>query len=214
MASPQNEPRDCVVKVVLMGAAGSGRAAIIKAVAAKYAHASVRAGELGEGRIFRTEFFWPEALQDGRRLRIRLFGLSGRADYNAMTELLLCGVSGIVFSASLARDQGFAAQDALAALLFNASHHRMDLSTLPMSLQYHALTNAPVFAPEEMDELLSISPGSLPRFVANEPAGEARREAVDCVIAELRNRMDVPAPSRGKRRSLRRRRPTADAVQY
>jgi GTPase SAR1 family protein len=62
---------DRLAKVVLVGSAGAGKSGIVKAVAEKYVHSSVRAGGIGEGNFFRTEFFWPEPMIDGGQLRVR-----------------------------------------------------------------------------------------------------------------------------------------------
>jgi hypothetical protein len=65
---------DHLAKVVLVGSAGAGKSGIVKAVAEKYVHSSVRAGEIGEGDFFRTEFLWPEPMIDGGSLPASFFG--------------------------------------------------------------------------------------------------------------------------------------------
>jgi len=201
MPNAPSGSEDRLAKVVLIGTPGVGKSVILKAVAEQYAHGSIRAGEIGEGKIFRTEFFWPEVLPGGGRLRIRLFALSGRPVYNAITELVLAEADGIVFVANLARDQGPAAQEALETMVRNAKLNKLDLATLPVAMHYHQPLAGPVptslFKAEEMDQLLGLAPGSVVRFVTDPGDNGLLRGPVEWIAARIASGgKDLPNPVR------------------
>ncbi len=187
--SPTAEARsgseDLLAKVVLVGPPGVGKAAIVKRVAEHYAHSSVRAGEIGEGKIFRTEFFWPTPVQDGRRLRVRLFGISGQPAYNAVSELVLAKADGVVFVADLRRAQGPAVRESLQDLVQTAGRNGLDLATLPVALHYHCPVLAPFLEPEEMDRWLGIASGSVARFVTGPGDNGPMRAPVEWIVAQI-----------------------------
>jgi hypothetical protein len=194
MANALSVSRDRLAKVVLVGSAGAGKSAIVKAVAEKYAHASVRAGEIGEGKVYRTEFFWPEPMSDGGQLRVRLYGLSGAPVYKAVEELVLADADGVVFVGNLARDEGDAVLLALHSMALNAQQNGMDLTKLPAAVHYHR-ASAPAFEPDEMDAWLGITPGAVPRFVTGPEDHSQLRSSVEWTVAQIANRSDRVAES-------------------
>lgn len=186
------------VKVVVLGTPGAGKAGIVKAVADAYAHSSVRVGELGGARVYRTEFYWPEALPDGRQLRVRLFAVSGAPSYGAVTELLLQEADGLLFAASLAHETGVATRDALRAMVAAAGHLELDLGTLPSAMQYVYPPGAQTGTPQQMDEWLGIPSGSLPTFLSGREGDPDPGSGVNWVIEELMRRRN---PAEEKRRA-------------
>ena len=198
MTNAPSVSSECAAKVVLVGSSGVGKAAIVKAMAKKYAHSAVRAGEIGEGKVFRTEFFWPEPLHDGGRLFVRLFGISGNPVYNAVEELVLANADGVVFVANLAHDEGPAVRAALRAMVLNGQHSGIDFTSMPAALHYHLGACVPAFEPNEMDEWLGIPTGSVPRFVTGPEGNGELRSPAEWIIAQIANRSDHPAaPSKG-----------------
>lgn len=163
---------DVVAKVVLTGVSGSGKSMVLRAMARRYAHESVRVGEVAGGSVFRTEFFWPQELADGRRLRIKLFALSGAPAYNAANELLLTGCAGLVFYADVRPERLDEAREALRSVVFNAGRSGVDLASLPMAVQYHYPGAEPQFDPDKMDQWLGMTPGSVVRFMASREGNE------------------------------------------
>ena len=63
-------------------------------IARRHAHDSIKVGEVTGGPVYATEFYWPEELLDGRRLRVRIFALSGRPVDIAVDELLMTDCAG------------------------------------------------------------------------------------------------------------------------
>lgn len=197
MMTDRNAPCEGSAKVVLLGCAGAGKAAIVKAVAEQYARGSARAGELGESRIYRTEFFWPHLLPDGGSFRVRLFAVCGQPEYNAVCELLVAGADGIALVGSLARRQVPAMQAAFRAMVFNARHRGVDLLSIPVVLHYRRPAGEPACEPEELDQILGVPPGAIPRFVTGPDEQEEIRSAVEWIVAAIANRADArAAPSR------------------
>lgn len=177
-----SEPR---AKVAIVGSSGVGKASMVRALGRVYAHDSVCASDLGEARVFRTEFFWPQELPDGRRLRVGVYAISGPADYNAVQELLLSGAAGVVFVASLARAHRDQARVAYEALLFNARHHGMDLGRVPMALHYRRSAPGAMLEPEELGQVLGELPEGARRFVTEGGDERDLRAPVEWVVAEL-----------------------------
>jgi len=206
MISAQSVAADLLAKVVLVGPPGAGKASILKAMAEYYAHSSVRAGEVGEGKVFRTEFFWPHALADGGRLRVRLFALSGEPVYHAVGQLLMAKADGLIFVANLARAEGDAVRGALHAMVLNAQRNSLDLSSLPAALHYHragaGVLRTPVFSPEEMDQWLGIPPGAVPRFVTEPENSGTLRASVEWIVNRIANQVRSEVQPRFRERAI------------
>ena len=121
---------------------------------------------MGGARVYRTEFYWPEALANGRQLRVRLFAVSGAPSYGAVTELLLREADGLLFVASLAHETGVATREALRGMVAAAGHLELDLGSFPAAMQYVYPPGAQTGTPQQMEQWLGIPSGSLPTFVS------------------------------------------------
>lgn len=172
MAGNSREPQELVVKVVLTGLPESGKAVVLRHIAHRRAHDSISAGEFAGGAVHATEFYWPEQLTDGRRLRVRLFALSGRPAYNAVHELLVADCDGLVFVADVRPERLAEAQEAFRGTAFNVGRSGRDLKTIPLVLQYHHRGVAPEFDLDKMDRWLGVEPGSVERLTACYPREE------------------------------------------
>ena len=182
MAQRDEHGQVLVAKVVLVGVPDSGKSAILRQMAERYAHASLRADEVAGADVFRTEFFWPDAFSDGRRLRVRLFAVSGHPAYNAVDELLLEGCDGVVFVTKVEGEQAAAGRDSLRTLVFNAGRNGFELDSRPVVLQYSGVDKVPGFRPEQMDEWLGVPPGSVARFASGSQPGEDLCQGVEWVV--------------------------------
>jgi signal recognition particle receptor subunit beta len=183
MADRDEDGRVVVAKIVLTGVPGSGKSAILQQVADRYAHSSVSVGDVAGGAVFRTEFFWPEVLRDGRRLRVRLFAVSGHPCYNAVDELLLADCDGIVFVTGVTPESLARGRVALRTLVFNAGRNDYELDSRPIVFHYAKADRQPGFLPEQADEALGIPAGSVVRFVTGTRVGEDLCQAVEWVVA-------------------------------
>lgn len=172
--------------MALIGAPATGKAAIVNAIATAYAHSSIRAGEVGEGKVYRTEFYWPDHSGSAEPLRVRLFGLSGAPVYHAVSQLVMAGADGLVFVANLTRREGEASRCAMRAFRLNAERNGLDLSTLPVVLHYRQpAISLECFTPDELDEWLGIAPGVVPRVVTAYGGQSDLRQGVEAVIGCL-----------------------------
>lgn len=182
MAGVVNNGQDVLAKVVLTGIPDSGKGELLRHMARRHAHDSVRVGEVGGGAVYRTEFYWPEELEGGRRLRVRLFALSGRPTFNAVSELLLAGCDGLVFVADVQPDRLAEVQAAFRGVIYNAGRSGIDLKRLPLVMQYHHRGEEPGFDPDRMDQWLGITSGEVERltirFSEEDQAGCAGVEQV------------------------------------
>lgn len=172
MAANSREQPELVVKIVLTGLPGSGKADVLRHMARRHAHDSIRVGEVAGGAVYGTEFYWPEELADGRRLRVRLFALSGRPAYNAVHELLIADCDGLVFVADVRPERLAEAQEVFRGTLFNIGRSGRDLKAMPLVLQYHHAGEKPEFDLDKMDQWLGVSPGSVERLTACYPREE------------------------------------------
>jgi hypothetical protein len=172
MAANSREQRELVVKIVLTGLPGSGKAVVLRYIARRHAHDSIRVGEVGGGSVYATEFYWPEELLDGRRLRVRLFALSGRPAYNAVHELLITDCDGLVFAADVRPERLAEAQEVFRGMLFNLERSGRDPKAMPLVLQYHHSGARPEFDLDKMDRWLGIAPGTVERLTACYPREE------------------------------------------
>ena len=185
MAEVNEESLQIDANIVLTGVPDSGKAAILRQMAQRYAHDSVLTGEVAEARVCRTGFFWPELLPNGGRLRLELYAVSGKPHYNAVDELLLERCAGLVFVADVREERLYEAREALRSLVFNAGRNRFELDAMPVALQYTRTDYHPGFVPEQMDQWLGIPPGSVTRFVSGASQGENLCEAVEWVVQKI-----------------------------
>lgn len=198
MAERDENGKVLLVKIVLAGVPGSGKAAILRQMADRYAHGSQRVGYAAGGEVFRTDFFWPEVLADGRRLRVRLFAVSGCPAYNAVDELVLGGCDGVVFVTGVSPGSLEKGRDALRTLVFNAGRNGYELASRPIVFQYTRVDEVPGFRPEPVDEWLGIPPGSVARFVSGSHGGDDLCRAVEWAIGWViheNSPLEVPAMS-------------------
>ncbi len=180
--------REVAVKVVLLGTPAAGKAAVVKAVADSLGGVPVRVGEVGGARVYRTEVFWPEDLPDGRRLRIRLYALSGMPEYHAVGQLVLTGADAVVFMASLAAEDAHRTREALQSMVAHAERLGLDLGAVPVAMQYHRKTGGGMVDPKEMERWLGVTPGAVASYLTGTGTESDPGAAVKGVAAELARR--------------------------
>lgn len=183
MAEDRNATAEIRFKVAIVGAPGSGRAAMVNAMANQYASSPVRMSEIGGGRVVRSEFRLPAVGAESRALHVHLIGVSAEPDYDAVTDLVVEGADAILLAVSLAHERAMQARLALQKLLTSAQHNGIVLESIPVALTYAISTSSPQLTPEEMDRGLGISPAALPRFVIAPGSEEVLRAPVEWIIA-------------------------------
>jgi len=171
--------------VVVAGATGSGRGDLLQAFAGRNGGVPVREGALGGSRIWRVEMIWPEALSDGRLLRLGLFALTGKGRYNAAEELLLRGVDGVVCLIDVAPENLRFGWDAMIRLSDNLRRTGVELMDLPLAVQYHRVDRHYGFDLRRMDEWLGLPAGRVARFTSRSNEIDVDGGAIDSVVGQV-----------------------------
>ena len=173
------------VKLVLAGAEGSGRAEWLAAFAKRMGNIPVRQTTVGETRVRRTEFVWPQPLPDGRLLRLLVFATTGPLAYNAIEQLLMQQADGvaILFDASPERLQ--ASRDALLRAADNIQRAGHKLGTIPTVVQYHHIERHHNFSAEKLDAWIGLPADRIPRFSTPSHIIDAPDAALDTLVAEI-----------------------------
>ena len=186
MSRLDSRSREVWTKVVLFGSPGTGIKEVLGGVSDHYAHTKVHFDKVGEAGVMRTEVIWPNPLPNDWHLRMRLYGVSGQPDYNALNELLLSEVDGVVFVADVSNEETLkGAVEALKLMVFNLQRLKYDLQKLPIALHYHRAEAHELFRPELMDHFLGIPEGSVPRFVTKTGDGPMLMSAAVDHLATL-----------------------------
>lgn len=185
----QQDGRQVTVKVALAGAADTGKLAILRAVAARCACATVREHPVGSIRVHRVEWTEAETLPDGRFLHVVAHSLSGAVEYNAAEELLLREVSGIVFVVDVDPARFRETWDSLMRLADNTKRNGYDLHSVALALQYHRADLHPQVEPAHLDARLGVPPGLIPRFVSSSQRPDQEGSAFDSVLGQIKARL-------------------------
>ncbi|WP_367871348.1 hypothetical protein [Luteolibacter sp. Populi] len=186
----EQDSRQVSVKVALAGAADTGKLAILRAVAARCASATVREHFVGSIRVHRVEWTEPQTLPDGRFLHVAAHSLSGPMEYNAAEELLLRSVAGIVFVVDVDPTRFKATWESLMRLSDNTKRNGYDLDGVALALQYHRADLHPEIDPALLDKRLGVPPGLIPRFVSSSRQPDAEGLAFDSVIEQIKERLE------------------------
>jgi len=179
------------VKLVVAGDTGSGRGELMRAFAERAGGVPVREGTLGGSRIWRLETIWPQPLEDGRLLRLRVFALTGKSDYNAAEELLLRDVDGVVCLIDAAPENLKFGWEALIRLSDNLRRAGLELGELPLAVQYHRVDRHFGFDVRRMDQWLGLPAGRVARFVSRSGGVDFEGGAIDSVLAQIAARVLV-----------------------
>lgn len=180
---------EVTAKLVLAGAAGSGRGELLRALARRLNEVPVHEGVVGPARVLRVEAIWPEPLADGRVLRLRVFAGTGPSPHNATDELLVRGADGVVLLFDVTPEQLRASWDAMVRLADNLRRAGTDIGRIPLAVQYHRADRHPGFSAERFDEWLGLPAGRCPRFVTDAECPDCEGGAVDAVVAGIGSRL-------------------------
>jgi hypothetical protein len=185
----QENGRQVSVKVALTGAADTGKLAILRAIAGRFASATVREHSVGAVHVHRVEWTEPHTLPDGRFLNVAVHSLTGRVEYNAAEELLVRDAAGIVFVVDVDPAKFKATWDSLMRLSDNTKRNGFDLHSVGLAIQYHRADLYPDFDAQKLDQRLGVPPGLIPRFVSTSREPDAEGLAFDSVLTQIRERI-------------------------
>jgi hypothetical protein len=184
---------EVAAKLVLAGAAGAGRSELLRALAGRLGEVPVREGVVGPARVQRIEAIWPEPMADGRLLRLRVYAPTGHSCYNAVEELLVRGVDGVVLLFDVTPEQLRFGWEAMVRLADNLRRAGLEFGHVPMAVQYHRADRHAGFSAARLDRWLSLPAGGIPRLVTRSDAPDGEGGAVDAVVAEIGRRLVGPA---------------------
>lgn len=179
------ESTEVPVKLLVAGATGSGRGDMLRAFAERIGGVPIREGTLGGARIWRVETMWPQPLEDGRLMRLRLFAPTGRSGYNAIEELLVRGLDGVVCLLDVAPENIRFGWDAVVKLSENLRRVDLELGELPLAVQYHRVERHHGFDAGRMDQRLGLPAGRVARFTSRSDRVDCEGGAIDSVIGQI-----------------------------
>lgn len=189
MAKWANDAGEVSIKIAVIGQPGSGKATILKQVANAQAQAAVRTGVIAEAEVSRTEFIWPDPIQDGPFVRVKVFALSGNPVHEAAEQMLLVNADALVFVVDCDPQYIAGSRDSLLSMMSNAEHVGLDWGKTVVVMQYNRAERYPQMKPEDLDQWLGIENGKVARFItasnSEENLGVAINDAVQKVIARL-----------------------------
>lgn len=185
----KQDRRQVSVKVALVGAADTGKLAILRAIAGRYGFATVREHSVGTMHVHRVEWTEPSTLSDGRFLNVAIHSLTGPTEYNAAEELLLRDSAGVIFVADVDPARYQDAWDSLMRLSENTRRNGCDLHSLALAIQYHRADLVAGFDPRTLDQRLGVPPGLIPRFVSTSHQPDAEGLAFDSVLDQIKARL-------------------------
>jgi hypothetical protein len=166
-----------------------------------YIYAKTAPGSRGEMVSLETEtdrtlFFDLLPLEVGKvggfRTRLQLYTVPGQVFYNTTRKLVLKGVDGVVFVADSQRPMADANVESLQNLQENLAELGLDISTIPLVLQYNKRDLRNILSVEELEQALNPN-RTLPAFeavaVKGEGVFETLKEITKLTLKNLRRRM-------------------------
>lgn len=173
-----------------------------------YIYAKTAPGSRGEMVSLETEtdrtlFFDLLPLEVGKvggfRTRLQLYTVPGQVFYNTTRKLVLKGVDGVVFVADSQRPMAEANVESFQNLQENLAELGLDISSIPLVLQYNKRDLRNILSVEELDRALNPT-GTLPAFEAIAVQGDGVFETLKAItkltLKNLRRRMAVQESQR------------------
>jgi hypothetical protein len=136
----------------------------------------------------------------GFKTRLQLYTVPGQVFYNTTRKLVLKGVDGLVFVADSQRPMREANVESFQSLLENLKELGLELSELPLVLQYNKRDLKNILAIEELNADLNQD-GSFPYHessaINGEGVFETLKEITKLTLKKLRKRMTAPETETG-----------------
>ena len=164
MASLDRVTREVKIKIALAGVPFVGKEEMLRDFANRCGQARFHSSVIGESRIFSA--FITNRVPDHPewKLTMSVHTVAGQADYNAITELLLDNLDGLVFVCPIQAAEAEELRDSLRLTLFNLRRRGLDLEALPVVMHYREQERLPGFDISQLERYLGVEPDSLPSF--------------------------------------------------
>lgn len=190
---------ECNIKIVYYGPGLSGKTTNLQII-----HKNVAEGKRGKLTALATDLdhtlffdYMPIDLGKigGMNLRLRLFTVPGQVYYNAIRKLVLRCVDGIVFVADSQEAQKEANKESLQSLKENLAEAGLDITTIPLIIQYNKRDLANIMSLEQMEELLNRDLG-VPSFPAVAVTGDNVEACLKAIANKTIQRAEMSLPNR------------------
>jgi hypothetical protein len=189
---------EVIIKVAVVGQHGAGKKHILKHVARDRDQSTVRTGVVSGAEVVRTEFIWPEPIDDGPFVRVKVLAISGKPLHQAAEQLLLADCDALVFVVDCDPDRVSESRDCLNALGSNAHDVALNWANTTVVVQYNRYERYPDIDAEKLDAWLGVDNARAQRFVTRSDGGDdlgvAVYAAVQEVVARLGGQISKPQP--------------------
>lgn len=179
------------VKIALMGPSGSGKSDILRALSSSKGSGPYHSQKVGETEVCRCSCDWTGMLKPGWTLDLTAFSTKGEVHFNAVSEMLLDGVDGIIFVIPVDSSRASEVRESLQTLSFNMRRYGRNLGDIPVTMHYHGSEKIPDFDPSMLDDFLGINGDAIPRFVTRFE-GDDLTCSFASVVEQVVNRINLP----------------------
>lgn len=178
-------------KIVLMGPSGSGKGEILRALSGLQGSGPFLENQVGDSTICQCSWEWTGIPEPGWTLNLSAYSTVGEVDFNAVIEVLLEGVDGLIFVAPVDPSQAEEIKRSLQTLAFNLKRYDRSLASIPVTMHYHRAELMPGFDPAMLDEFLGIKGEEIPRIVTR-TQGDDLTASFASVVGQILKGIDLP----------------------
>ncbi|MEN8736644.1 MAG: hypothetical protein ACN4GG_03775 [Akkermansiaceae bacterium] len=179
------------VKIALMGPSGSGKSDILRALSSSKGSGPYHSQKVGETEVCRCSCEWTGMPAPGWTLDLTALSTKGEVHFNAVSEMLLDGVDGIIFVIPIDSSRASEVRESLQTLSFNMSRYGRNLGDIAVTMHYHGSEKIPDFDPAILDAFLGINGDAISRFVTRFE-GDDLTCSFASVVEQVVNRINLP----------------------
>lgn len=190
MAFLDHASREVKVKIVVAGVPFICKEEMLRDFADRCGNARFHSSVIGESRILSAFITNRVPKHPDWKLNLSLHTVAGQADYNAITELLLDNLDGLVFVCPVQSNEAEVLRDSLSLTLFNLRRRGRELDTLPIVMHYREQERLPDFNIAQLETYLGIEPGSRPSFFTAMGEKNNLSESIVAVMMNVLNELD------------------------
>ncbi len=190
MASLHPERREVKIKIALAGVPFVGKEEMLRDMAAKFGQNDFQTTLVGDSRILSTVLSHQVPDRPDWRFKLGLHTVAGQADYNAITELLLENLGGMVFVCPIQSRGAAELRESLNTTLFNLRRRGRDLERLPVVMHYREQEHLPDFDISQLEHFLGIGHDALPSFHTALGVGNNLSDGILSVLLSVLDKVD------------------------
>ena len=178
-------------KLALMGPPGAGKKEILHQLSKQQGSGPLHHRKVGETDVYQASWEWSGIPEPGCTMKIAAYTTVGKVEFNAITEMLLDGVDGIIFVAPVDPTRAEEIKHSLQTLIFNLKRYDRNIADIPVTLHYHRAEQVPNFDPLALDRFLGLTEGVVPRFVTRSE-GDDLTVSFASVVGQVLKKIEVP----------------------